>query len=77
MALGLDDYTIGALILYMDIIMIFLYILQMMSRKRWMIVYEKYLNLWHSDYIQNFINEFDKFFEIISNFLANVKKGES
>lgn len=31
--LSLDDYVIGALILYMDIIQIFLYLLQMMGRR--------------------------------------------
>ncbi len=31
---GVDDYILGALILYTDIIMIFLYILQALSNKR-------------------------------------------
>ena len=30
----IDDYVLGALILYTDIIMIFLYILQALSNKR-------------------------------------------
>jgi FtsH-binding integral membrane protein len=31
--LSLDDYVVGALILYIDIIQIFLYILQLLSKK--------------------------------------------
>jgi FtsH-binding integral membrane protein len=32
--LSMDDYVVGALILYIDIIQIFLYILEMLSKKK-------------------------------------------
>lgn len=36
MQLSMDDYVVGALILYIDIIQIFLYLLELLSKK-WLI----------------------------------------
>jgi hypothetical protein len=33
LAISMDDYVVGALILYMDIIQIFLYLLQLFGRR--------------------------------------------